>query len=63
MAAAKRLVLGETMEIPPGSVGEVMRVLRDGEAPVYHLHFDCQPGRIFAVPEAALRALEVTAHV
>ena len=47
----------------PARIVEVMRVLRDGEAPVYHLHFDCQPGRIFAVPEAALRALEVTAHV
>ena len=62
VAAAKRLVLGEDMTIVPGSIGEVMRVIREGERPVYHIHFECRPGRIFAVPEAALRALEVSPH-
>jgi len=44
-------------QITPGSVGEILRVLRDGDAPVYHVHFDSLPGRVFAVPESALRSL------
>ena len=58
VAAARRLKLGAELTIAPGSVGEVLRVLRDGPAPVYHIHFESRPGRVFAVPESALCALE-----
>lgn len=58
VAAAQRLKLGDELTIAPGAIGEVLRVLRDGAAPVYHVHFDCRPGRVFAVPEAALCAWE-----
>ncbi|SDG57728.1 nitrogen fixation protein NifZ [Propionivibrio dicarboxylicus] len=58
VASAQRLKLGAELTIAPGTVGEVLRVLRDGAAPVYHVHFDSHRGRVFAVPESALRALE-----
>ena len=56
--AGKVLVLAAETRIEPGSLGEVLRVLRDGDMPVYHVHFDCLPGRVMAVPESALRAPE-----
>ena len=55
--ASKALVPGGNAKINPGAVGEILRVLRDGDAPVYHVHFDSLPGRVFAVPESALRSL------
>ena len=57
VAAGQVLAMGGETKIPKGSVGEILRVLRDGDAPVYHVHFDCLPGRVFAVPETALSAL------
>lgn len=58
VAAGKVLRLAEQVRIEAGAVGEVMRVLRDGPSPVYHVHFDCLPGRVLAVPESALRSTE-----
>lgn len=55
--AAKALIMGGNEIVPPGAIGEILRVIRDADPPAYHLHFDCQPGRIFAVPEDALDAL------
>ncbi|MCX8017286.1 MAG: nitrogen fixation protein NifZ [Rhodocyclaceae bacterium] len=55
--AAKALVVAGEALVPVGTVGEILKVVRESEPPVYHLHFDCQPGRIFAVPEGALAAL------
>ena len=55
--AGQRLALGSGPQVARGAVGEVLRVLREGEAALYHVHFDCLPGRTLAVPEAALIAL------
>lgn len=55
--SGKVLVLGNDHQVPRGAIGEVLRVLRDGEAAVYHIHFDCLPGRTLAVPESALKSL------
>ena len=52
--AAKVLALGNDHQVPRGAIGEILRVLRDGETSVYHIHFDCLPGRMLAVPESAL---------
>jgi hypothetical protein len=35
----------------------VLRVVREGDAASYHVHFACLPGRTLAVPEAALAPL------
>lgn len=70
--ARRVLALGERLCVPRGAIGEVLRVLRrdirpeDGGAQddphtiVYHIHFDCLPGRTLAVPEAALMSLAET---
>jgi nitrogen fixation protein NifZ len=63
VAAAKILALGNEKSIPRGAVGEVLRVMRDGDAPVYHIHFDCMPGRTLAVPESAVVSLAEARHV
>lgn len=42
--------------VPVGAIGEIMQVIREGDPPTYHVHFIDQPGRVFAVPEAALAA-------
>lgn len=55
--AGKVLALGDDHRVPRGAIGEVLRVLRDGEAAVYHIHFDCLLGRTVAVPESALESL------
>lgn len=64
--ARRILALGGDLRIPRGAVGEVLRVVRrhgtddatsDAQAVVYHIHFDCLPGRTLAVPEAALMSL------
>jgi nitrogen fixation protein NifZ len=56
--AAKSLAAkGETL-VAVGSIGEILKVLRDGPAGVaYHVHFDCLPGRPLLVSEGALMAL------
>lgn len=55
--AGKALVANGEELVPIGALGEIMQVIRDKDPPTYHLHFECQPGRIFAVPEAALNPL------
>ena len=64
--ARRILSLGDDQRVPRGAIGEVLRVLRkdgaaervsDGPAVVYHIHFDCLPGRTLALPEAALMSL------
>lgn len=48
-------VRGEVL-VPTGSIGEILKVIRDEQAGViYHIHFDCLPGRPLGVPEASLR--------
>ena len=49
--------------VPRGAIGEVLRVVREDNAPIYHIHFNCLPGRTLAVPEAALASLAEAAHV
>ncbi len=63
VVAAKILALGKDHSVPLGAIGEVLRVIRDGEAPIYHIHFDCLPGRTLAVPESALISLREAHHV
>ena len=58
VAAGKSLVLAAETRIEVGAIGEILRVLRTGDVPVYHVHFDCLPGRVLAVPESALRSPE-----
>lgn len=62
VATGKVLALGGERCVPRGAVGEILRVIRDGEAPVYHVHFDCLPGRTLAVPESALHSLSEACH-
>lgn len=62
VAAAKILALGGDTRVPRGAVGEVLRVLRHDGAPLYHVHFDCLPGRTLAVPESALATLAGAHH-
>jgi nitrogen fixation protein NifZ len=57
IAAGKALKAGAELLVPAGAIGEVLRVLRDDGRVLYHVHFDCRPGRVFAVREEALRAL------
>jgi len=54
--AAKILALGGDARVPRGAGGEVLRVMREDAEVIYHVHFDCLPGRTLAVPEAALAA-------
>ena len=49
--------------VPRGAIGEILRVVREDDAPIYHIHFDCLPGRTLAVPESALVSLAEAAHV
>lgn len=44
------------LHVPKGSPGEILRVLRYAAGVVYHVHFECAPGRTLAVPESALTA-------
>ena len=65
VCASRILLLGNDLRVPRGAVGEVLRVMRldtqcaesSERAIVYHIHFDCLPGRTLAVPEAALMSL------
>jgi nitrogen fixation protein NifZ len=47
---------GETL-VPENGIGEVLKILYQDGGVAYHVHFDSQPGRVFAVPEAALKPL------
>ena len=58
----KILVLDKDSRVPQGAVGEVLRVVREAESIIYHLHFDCLPGRTLAVPETALASLAEARH-
>lgn len=55
--AGRKLALGSALSVPRGALGQVLRVVRQDDATVYHVHFDCLPGRTLAVPEAALSSL------
>ena len=55
--AGRVLVLGSALRVPRGALGQVLRVVRQDDAAIYHVHFDCLPGRTLAVPEAALSSL------
>ncbi|MEI7428981.1 MAG: nitrogen fixation protein NifZ [Betaproteobacteria bacterium] len=63
VVAAKMLALGKDLSVPRGAIGEILRVMRDGDAPVYHIHFDCLPGRTLAVPESALISMREAHNV
>lgn len=46
-----------------GAIGEVIKVIRDAPGDVvYHVHFDCLPGRVLQVPESTLEAAGTEAH-
>jgi nitrogen fixation protein NifZ len=62
VVARKILALSADQRVPQGAVGEVLRVVRNGESVLYHLHFDCLPGRTLAVPETALASLAEARH-
>jgi len=55
--ARRELSLGSALRVSRGALGQVLRVVRQDDAAVYHVHFDCLPGRTLAVPEAALASL------
>ena len=55
--AGKALAVNGEELVPIGALGEVIQVIRTCNPPIYHLHFESQPGRVFAVPEAALNPL------
>ena len=55
--AGRALSLGSALCVPCGALGQVLRVVRQDDAAVYHVHFDCLPGRVLAVPESALMSL------
>jgi nitrogen fixation protein NifZ len=55
--AGKQLSANGEILVPVGAIGEILKVLRVDGAATYHVHFDCRPGRVFAIPEAALNPL------
>lgn len=59
--ARRALSLGGEVSVPPGAIGEILQVVR-GEPVAYHVHFECLPGRVLAVPELALAALHEAVH-
>lgn len=55
LCAAIPLSLRGEILVPAGSRGEELNLEReDASAVVYHMHFDCLPGRPLRVPESAL---------
>jgi nitrogen fixation protein NifZ len=57
--SAKGLSVGGTVLVAPGSIGEVIKVIRDApESVAYHIHFDSLPGRVLQIPENALDVAE-----
>ncbi|MDD5248193.1 MAG: nitrogen fixation protein NifZ [Rhodocyclaceae bacterium] len=63
VVARKILAVGGDTRVPRGAVGEILQVVRRDDAVTYHVHFACLPGRILAVPEAALGALGAPAEM
>lgn len=55
--ARRVLSLGSTLRVPRGALGQVLRVVSQDDAAIYHVHFDSLPGRTLAVPESALASL------
>ena len=49
------LAINGTVLYPKGTVGEVLKVLRENELIQYHVYF---PGKTLQVPETALEAFE-----
>ena len=62
VVARKILALDADNRVPQGAVGEVLRVVCDDGKVLYHVHFDCLPGRTLAVPETALASLAEARH-
>lgn len=60
VAAGKPLATNGELLVPEGAPGEVLKVLMDDGKVAYHVHFECRPGRLFAVPESALRSIGET---
>jgi nitrogen fixation protein NifZ len=57
--ATKSLSVGGEVLIEVGSLGEVMKVLRDGpDGVAYHIHFEKLPGRLLQIPEGILEPVE-----
>lgn len=55
--AGRGLKVGDEVLVAAGDFGEVIRVIRDAPGGVaYHIHFDCQPGRLLQIPEGLLDA-------
>jgi nitrogen fixation protein NifZ len=55
--AGRGLKVGDEVLVAAGDLGEVIRVIRDAPGGVaYHIHFDCQPGRLLQIPEGLLDA-------
>lgn len=54
VCATRSLSTNDEVLVPVDACGEVLKVLRVDGCIVYHVHFECRPGRVFAVPEAAL---------
>lgn len=56
VASAINLSVGGELLVPEGSVGEVIKVIREdgAEAASYHIHFECLKGRLLAIPERLL---------
>ena len=61
MRPRRALPPGGTAGVRPGAIGEILQVVR-GDPVGYHVHFDCLPGRVLAVPEPALAALGDPVH-
>jgi len=56
--SARPLAVGGEVKVPGGAVGEIIKVLRDAAGGVaYHVHFDCQAGRVYQIAEGALLPL------
>jgi nitrogen fixation protein NifZ len=49
---------GDELLLPAGSVGEVIKVLRDEGDISYHIHFDDLRGRLFRIPERLLESVQ-----
>ena len=55
--ARRVLSLGSVLRVQRGALGQVLRVVSQDDAAIYHVHFDSLPGRTLAVPESALMSL------
>jgi len=54
----RALAVGGQVRVPADGRGEIMEVLHGaGDGVAYHVHFECRPGLLYRVPEAALQPL------